>query len=49
MSGTILDITERKRIDEALADSERRYRTIFETMPDPLFILSFDGVIRTLH
>ncbi len=46
MSGTVLDITERKRIDDALADSERRYRAIFETMPDPLFIMSFDGVIR---
>lgn len=46
MSGTVLDITERKRIDEALADSEQRYRTIFETMPDPLFVVSFDGVIR---
>jgi len=46
MSGTVLDITERKRIDEALADSEQRYRAIFETMPDPLFIMSFDGVIR---
>ncbi|MEY4526836.1 MAG: hypothetical protein RL768_555 [Nitrospirota bacterium] len=46
MSGTVLDITERKRIDEALAESERRYRVIFDTMPDPLFVVSFDGVIR---
>ena len=46
MSGTVLDITEQTRIEDALVDSERRYRTIFESMPDPLFIMSFDGVIR---
>jgi PAS domain S-box-containing protein len=34
MMGTCLDITERKRAEEALAESEKKLRTLFETMSE---------------
>ena len=39
------DITERKRSQEALAMSEARYRSLFESSPEPIVVLSFDGTI----
>ncbi|NTW48222.1 MAG: PAS domain S-box protein [Chlorobiales bacterium] len=38
MSGTILDITERKRTEAALKESEERFRHIFYTSPDAVTI-----------
>ncbi|HZD60109.1 MAG TPA: PAS domain S-box protein, partial [Anaerolineae bacterium] len=37
------DITERKRIEGALAESEERYRTLFESATDAAFILDIEG------
>ena len=34
------DITERKRAEEALAESERKYRTLFQQVADPVVITS---------
>ena len=36
--GIATDITELKRREQALADSQRRYRTLLEAAPDPVFV-----------
>ncbi len=39
----VRDITDRKRMEHALAESEQRYRAIFETAGDAIFILDAEG------
>jgi len=39
----VRDITDHKRLEHALAESERRYRSIFETGGDAIFILDAEG------
>ncbi|MEW6275286.1 MAG: PAS domain S-box protein [Bacillota bacterium] len=39
----VRDITERKHADEALKESEQKYRTIFEDALNPIFIVDEDG------
>ncbi|BAY08205.1 PAS domain S-box protein [Calothrix sp. NIES-2098] len=41
--GTILDITERKNIEAALRESERRYATLAEASPVAIFRIDTDG------
>jgi len=40
---TVLDISERKRSEEALRNSEKRYRALFEDNNDAVFIFNLDG------
>ena len=39
----VRDITEQKRIEKTLADSEKRYRMLFESAGDAIFILEAEG------
>ena len=39
------DISERKRAERALINSEHRYRQLIELLPDPVFVLDGDHVV----
>lgn len=41
--GTVRDVTERRKMEEKLRQSEKRYRTIIEDMSDPYFELDLRG------
>ena len=45
IAGTIRDITERKKAENALKESEEKYRSIFESMQDAYFEASIDGTL----
>jgi PAS domain S-box-containing protein len=49
MLGTVQDITERKRAEEKIRDSEARYRGIFEYAEDIIYLLEPDGTFRSLN
>ncbi len=40
--GTLMDISERKNTEEALQESEHRYRTLFESASDAIFVMKED-------
>ena len=37
-----IDISQRKKLEEIVKDSERKYQAIFKSIPNPVFILNFD-------
>jgi two-component system, sensor histidine kinase and response regulator len=43
IEGTLIDITSRKRAEEALRHSEERYRALFEAATDAIMILDAEG------
>jgi diguanylate cyclase (GGDEF)-like protein/PAS domain S-box-containing protein len=45
MTGTNIDITERKRAEQAMHDAEERYRSIIELAPDGVVVFS-SGIIE---
>lgn len=44
-TGMIRDISRRKEIEERLIESERRFRSVIENAPNPIFIYCDDGSI----
>ncbi|MCK5100262.1 MAG: PAS domain S-box protein, partial [Desulfobacteraceae bacterium] len=38
-----IDITRRKRLEEVVKGSERKYQAIFKSIPNPIFILNIDN------
>ena len=47
--GVILDITQRKRSEEALKESEHQYRTLFEESMDGVYFVLKDGEISAAN
>ncbi|MBU0986645.1 MAG: PAS domain S-box protein [Proteobacteria bacterium] len=43
--GTVQDITERKQAEEALRESEEKYRTVLEANPDPVVVYDMEGKV----
>ena len=43
MIGVMIDITDRKRMEEELRESEKRYRLLFESAGDAIFIIVAEG------
>ena len=41
--GLIRDVTERRRVEEALKESEARHRTVLEANPDPVVVYDMEG------
>jgi PAS domain S-box-containing protein len=44
--GVSVDITGRKRTDEALRESEGRFRSLFENSPDPVIVEDEAGIVQ---
>ena len=42
ISGAFMDITERKLAERAMHESEKNYRSLFNSGPDPIFVLDHD-------
>lgn len=49
MVGTVQDITARKLAEQALVDSERKFRSLAENLPDAMFVLSIEDGLRIVH
>ena len=47
--GVLTDISERKKYEQALLDKEKRYRLLFESMPQGALYLMADGTIQDIN
>ena len=47
--GIICDVSARKRSDDAMRESENRYRVLAESTPDAIFTLSREGVVTYVN
>lgn len=49
MRGIIIDLTERKQAEDALHESEERFRTVLEANPDPFVLYDMEGRVIFLN
>ncbi|MFM7426877.1 MAG: PAS domain S-box protein [Elainella sp.] len=49
MSGTIMAIDDRKRLEQALLQSEQQFRAIFEAEPECVKVVTTDGILRNMN
>ncbi|MBD2564961.1 PAS domain S-box protein [Nostoc foliaceum] len=49
MTGTIINIDERKRTETALMQSEQKLRAIFETEPECVKVITTDGILQNMN
>jgi PAS domain S-box-containing protein len=49
MSGTIMAIDERKRLEHALKQSEQQFRAIFEAESECVKVVTVDGILRNMN
>ena len=47
--GIFRDVTERRRMEKVLAESEEKYRTIFDLSPEAIVLLSKEGSILNMN
>lgn len=47
--GIMRDVSERRKVERALAQSEERYRTLVDYAPDPIYTLSLDGYVTSVN
>ena len=47
--GVSRDVTERYRAQQALQESEEKYRTVLEANPDPVVVTNLDGTVSYLN
>lgn len=45
----VRDVTERRRAEAALRQSEQRFHNLFEYSPDAIFVIAHDGVVRDVN
>ncbi len=49
VKGTVMDITDRKNVEQALIESEEKYRAFFDNSLDAAFFTSLDGSILSAN